>query len=782
MKLNKPVVSVLAGLTILYPNAAEAAENGINEPENSVYELELETELNSEQGFEDKDNTDQLIDEQNVEKEQSAEMTDSEVVEDGKGDIKEDIKVEKNNKLEESNNDKVLEEPISTQSEVTTFAINELKPGVSSPRVKQMKEDLAKLGFVVSANPNNDYGPQTAAVVKEFQQYYGLEATGVADETTLNKIDKVLSSPYQYGNSSAEIKQLKLKLAKLGYVVSNNPNEDFGPSTREIVRSFQRDQGLRINGIIDEVTLNKIDELLGELEGPLKPGMSNPLVKQMKEDLAKLGFVVSANPNNDYGPQTAAVVKEFQQYYGLEATGVADEATLNKIHEVLSSPYQLYHSSPEIKKLKMKLLRLGFVVSNNPNEDYGLKTAEVVKEFQKTFGLRVNGIIDEVTLNKINELFDNKFVINRVYYDITLDQAVKIQLEAPGTPPQTDKYRNDPAYVSGSYISVYDGGNISGSSVNIRTSPKLGTNDNIFATVGNGEKFIVLNNNVEGDEFNGSKKWYKILYNNKEVYVHSTLATIGSKVGLVKDEVNVRSKPNTSGHIFGKAKKNDILTVVKQENNGWYEVKYTTWRNATADDVRQYLDPENFVNNEIQMFQFLDLTKPSGVSVAKLNEYLKGKGVLEGMGAAFQEAARQHGINDLYLVSHALLETGNGTSQLARGINVNGKTVYNVYGIGAIDEDPDKYGSQKAYEEGWTSVEKAIIGGAAFIGNDYIKAGQNTLYKMRWNPDSMASHGVASHQYATDIGWASKQLNNLYNLYKYVGDYQLQLEVPVYKK
>src|SRR5690606_30462105 len=165
------------------------------------------------------------------------------------------------------------------------------------------------------------------------------------------------------------------------------------------------------------------------------------------------------------------------------------------------------------------------------------------------------------------------------------------------------------------------------------------------------------------------------------------------------------------------------------ENNGWYEVKYTTWRNATADDVRQYLDPENFVNNEIQMFQFLDLTKPSGVSVEKLNEYLKGKGVLEGMGAAFQEAARQHGINDLYLVSHALLETGNGTSQLARGINVNGKTVYNVYGIGAIDEDPDKYGSQKAYEEGWTSVEKAIIGGAAFIGNDYIKAGQNTLYK-----------------------------------------------------
>ncbi|SUJ93207.1 Bifunctional autolysin [Staphylococcus aureus] len=49
-----------------------------------------------------------------------------------------------------------------------------------------------------------------------------------------------------------------------------------------------------------------------------------------------------------------------------------------------------------------------------------------------------------------------------------------------------------------------------------------------------------------------------------------------------------------------------------------------------------------------------------------------------------------------------------------------------------------------------TQYQKAIVGGAKFIGNSYVKAGQNTLYKMRWNP----AH-PGTHQYATDVDWAN---------------------------
>src|SRR5699024_9386001 len=176
------------------------------------------------------------------------------------------------------------------------------------------------------------------------------------------------------------------------------------------------------------------------------------------------------------------------------------------------------------------------------------------------------------------------------------------------------------------------------------------------------------------------------------------------------------------------------------------------------------------------------------------------KGILAGKGKTFLEASITHGVNDIYLLSHALLETGYGTSQLAVGVDVgmnksgnlelvnnsnkekltNIKTTYNMFGIGAVDNNAIKGGAFKAYNEGWFTPEKAIIGGAKFIGSSYVSVGQNTLYKMRWNPKAMDDSGHFSHQYATDIGWASKQVRNIYNLYQEVNISTIYLEVPQY--
>jgi mannosyl-glycoprotein endo-beta-N-acetylglucosaminidase len=99
-----------------------------------------------------------------------------------------------------------------------------------------------------------------------------------------------------------------------------------------------------------------------------------------------------------------------------------------------------------------------------------------------------------------------------------------------------------------------------------------------------------------------------------------------------------------------------------------------------------------------------------------------------------------------------------------------------MYGYGAKDSDPLLGGATFAYEQGWTTPEKAIIGGAQLIAQNYINKGQDTLYKMRWNPDS-----PGTHQYATDIGWAVKQVNNLKKLYDMLDFYTLVFDVPVYK-
>lgn len=206
------------------------------------------------------------------------------------------------------------------------------------------------------------------------------------------------------------------------------------------------------------------------------------------------------------------------------------------------------------------------------------------------------------------------------------------------------------------------------------------------------------------------------------------------------------------------------------------------WRNggmsyATESETAEYMNPNSFYTDAYK-YQFLDLSKPNNVSEETLNNYLADKGVMKGMGAAFIEAAKEYNVSEVYLVAHACLESGNGTSQLATGVEVNGTTVYNLFGIGAYDANPVGNGSQRAYSQGWTSVEAAIKGGAKWISENYVNSPdgrQNTLYKMLWNPEN-----PGTHQYATDIGWAVKQAISIEKIFSSFTDATLSFDVPVY--
>ncbi|WDF04465.1 SH3 domain-containing protein [Shouchella hunanensis] len=200
------------------------------------------------------------------------------------------------------------------------------------------------------------------------------------------------------------------------------------------------------------------------------------------------------------------------------------------------------------------------------------------------------------------------------------------------------------------------------------------------------------------------------------------------------------------------------------------------WQNASRNDVAYYMNPNNFNQGTSAYLQFLDLSSSAGLSAQSINsQLLSNKGTLSGHGQTFINASKLHGVNEIYLISHALLETGNGGSQLARGVQYNGRTVYNMYGIGAFDGNAVQAGARYAYNQGWFTPEDAIIGGARFVSNNYFARGQTTLYKMRWNP---ASPGT--YQYATDVGWAVKQTHQMANLYGLVDNYNLQFSVPVY--
>lgn len=197
-------------------------------------------------------------------------------------------------------------------------------------------------------------------------------------------------------------------------------------------------------------------------------------------------------------------------------------------------------------------------------------------------------------------------------------------------------------------------------------------------------------------------------------------------------------------------------------------------RLAEDSEIKANMDTKNALNDPELKYQFLDLGQSEGISAKNLNKLLAGKGVLENQGAAFAAAAKQFKINEIYLIAHALVETGHGKSRLSNGLGISDdntriienatKKYYNTYGTKATDNNVELGGIAYAKQNGWDSVSKAIIGGAEYVRKAYIDNGQRTLHQMRWNPEN-----TATHQYATDVRWAANNAKNIARLYKSLG-------------
>ncbi|GEN51436.1 SH3 domain-containing protein [Alkalibacterium pelagium] len=260
----------------------------------------------------------------------------------------------------------------------------------------------------------------------------------------------------------------------------------------------------------------------------------------------------------------------------------------------------------------------------------------------------------------------------------------------------------------------------------------------------------------------------------------SDMNSLFTTARVIVDVLNVRSGPGTGHSLVGTVTRGQEFTIL-EERSGWFKIGFNgseAWISGSS----------NFVDANREMLQFLNLQGTVGVSIENLNRELQGTGILEGHGAAFRQASIEANVNEIYLISHAILETGRGTSRLATGVlveEVNGqkvtpRIVYNMFGIGAVDHAPVRLGAERAYQEGWFTPEASIIGGAKWISTRYVNNAthqQNTLYKMRWNP---ASPGT--HQYATDVGWASKQTSMLRSIVSYslMDNLILNFDIPRY--
>lgn len=153
---------------------------------------------------------------------------------------------------------------------------------------------------------------------------------------------------------------------------------------------------------------------------------------------------------------------------------------------------------------------------------------------------------------------------------------------------------------------------------------------------------------------------------------------------------------------------------------------------VTVETTRQ----TNFSNISV----YTDLAVMNTVTVNDMNKILEywnskcnGGTLFKGQGQAFIDASKSSGLDPVYILAHAALESGWGKSQIARD-------KYNYFGIGAFDNSP--YESSLSMAD---NMYTGIVEGANWISRNYYSVGQTSLYTMRYNN--------GHHEYCTSNSW-----------------------------
>ncbi len=185
--------------------------------------------------------------------------------------------------------------------------------------------------------------------------------------------------------------------------------------------------------------------------------------------------------------------------------------------------------------------------------------------------------------------------------------------------------------------------------------------------------------------------------------------------------------------------------------------QYYSWNGHT------YLNSQGqTVGEAYPFFNNVSVRSMSSYTAADLDKYIMDKyptGVLVGLGKAFKDAEDKYGLNALFMLSHAILETGGGSSAIA-------KDKKNLFGMGATDGNA--YENATKYDTYEASIE------------DYAK---NSLLPKYVDPNGRYANGAVygnksvgfNIKYASDINWGQKTGGRAYTMDQYLGGKDLKL-------
>jgi|GEM_PF-2320886 len=218
-------------------------------------------------------------------------------------------------------------------------------------------------------------------------------------------------------------------------------------------------------------------------------------------------------------------------------------------------------------------------------------------------------------------------------------------------------------------------------------------------------------------------------------------------VQVIHNYLNFRQGPSTSEKVLDQVNAGEIYPLI-EDNEEWFKIQ----KGHQVGWVSKGYAVEIEAGIPEEMYQFLHLTShvPSGITEEEIlqlfRQWLPERKAFENFGKVFLEAGEVTGLNEVYLLALAMENYKESTAgfyegwvvdQVA-GSTVEPKTVYNFFGIGASELEPQKSVAETAYEKGWFTPEQAIMEGAEWILRNHIQIADqiqsevepDTLHKM----------------------------------------------------
>ena len=234
-----------------------------------------------------------------------------------------------------------LEDPTIVIS--SSYPGNIIGMGARGDNVLKIQRELIRRGYNVPGGADGQYGSGCRETVKKFQGDNGLEIDGVVGKRTWDTLFPTLGIELPYpgkiitmGSRGENVIRIQKRLIRLGYNVPGGADGQYGSGCREMIKKFQGDNGLEIDGDVGENTWNTLFPLQNQKENSEWPryyiakGMSDGNVSIIQTRLSNLGYSIGPI-DGIFGENTEEAIKNFQETNHLDVDGIVGRDTWNAL-------------------------------------------------------------------------------------------------------------------------------------------------------------------------------------------------------------------------------------------------------------------------------------------------------------------------------------------------------------------------------------------------------------------------------------------------------------------